>query len=56
MTGWLAANLGTILVSLILTGVVSLIVVRMIKKKKRGVSSCGCGCAHCAMNESCHQK
>ena len=56
MAEWLAKNIGTIVISLILIGVVTLIVAGFIKKKKQGKSSCGCGCDHCAMSGSCHQK
>ena len=56
MLAWLAENLGTIIVSLILIAVVSLIVVKMIKDKKSGKGSCGCGCEHCARHGKCHNK
>ena len=57
MLAWLADNLGTIIISLILIAVVSLIIVRMIKDRKSGKSngSCGCGCEHCAMHGKCHK-
>ena len=32
------------------------VIVTMIKNKKKGKSSCGCNCAHCAMAGSCHKK
>ena len=58
MLAWLADNLGTIIISLILIAVVSLIIVRMIEDRKSGKSngSCGCGCEHCAMHGKCHTK
>jgi hypothetical protein len=55
MLAWLTENIGTIVVSLILIAVVSLIVVRLIKDKKQGKSSCGCGCENCAMHGKCHK-
>lgn len=55
MLAWLTENIGTIVVSLILIAVVSLIVARMIKDKKQGKSSCGCGCENCAMHGKCHK-
>ncbi len=51
---WLAANLATILICAVLIAVVALIIVHMIREKRQGKSSCGCGCAGCAMNGSCH--
>lgn len=56
MADLFAANFGTIVVSLILTGIVALIVVNLRTGKKQGKSSCGCNCAHCAMSGSCHRK
>ena len=52
--GWFTENLGTIVVSLVLIAIVALIVGKMIRDKKKGKSSCGCGCANCAMRGSCH--
>ena len=49
MSSWLTANLGTILVSLALLGIVVWITASMLREKKRGGSSCGCSgnCASC---------
>ena len=55
MLDWFAANLGTILISLVLLVIVSLIVVYLLRQKKAGKSSCGANCAHCAMNGQCHE-
>ena len=49
-------NLGTLIVTLALAAIVGLIVFRLIRDKKRGKSSCGCGCADCPMSGSCHTK
>ena len=54
MLDWFAANLGTILISLVLLVIVSLIVVYLLRQKKAGKSSCGAGCASCAMHGACH--
>ena len=54
MWEWIVNNLSTILVSLVLLGLLSGIVWSMVRKKKRGESSCGCGCSNCAMNGTCH--
>ena len=55
MLDWIAANLGTILISLVLLVIVSLIVVYLLRPKKAGKSSCGANCAHCAMHGQCHE-
>ncbi|MBR0511004.1 MAG: FeoB-associated Cys-rich membrane protein [Ruminococcus sp.] len=55
MLAWLSENLGTIIVSLILIAVVSAVIVKMVKDKKQGKSSCGCGCENCAMHGKCHK-
>ncbi len=55
MLAWLAANLGTIVVTLILIGIVTAIIVKMVKDKKKGKGSCGCGCEHCAMHGKCRK-
>jgi hypothetical protein len=28
----------------------------MVVAKKKGKTTCGCGCANCAMNGTCHKK
>lgn len=48
-------NLGTIIVSVLLLGIVSAIIIRTVRNKKQGKSSCGCGCSSCAMSELCHK-
>ena len=56
MLDWFAANLGTILISLVLLVIVSLIVVYLLRQKKAGKSSCGANCAHCALHGQCHKQ
>ncbi len=52
----LVKNIGTIAVFLILALIVFLIVRYMKKEKTAGRSSCGAGCAGCAMRGKCHEK
>ena len=54
MLQWIGANLGTILVCLVLLAIVTFIIIYLVRQKKQGKSSCGCNCAHCAMHGSCH--
>ena len=56
MQQWLADNLGNIIISLVLLAVVVGIIIKLIKDKKNGKSSCGCNCGNCAMSGSCHAK
>ncbi len=56
MLDWFANNLATVLVSLALVAILGLIVFTTVRNKKKGKTSCGCGCKNCAMSESCHQK
>ena len=56
MLSWLSANLGTILVCLVLIAVVAAIVIHLIRSRRKGKTTCGCGCANCAMSRYCHSK
>lgn len=56
MLTWLCENAATILICAVLIAVVAAIIVSMVRRRKKGASSCGCGCSHCAMNDSCHPK
>jgi hypothetical protein len=54
MITWLLNNISTIIVCVIIIAVVAMIVRKMVKDKKQGKSSCGCGCQNCAMHDACH--
>lgn len=56
MLNFLAENWGTLLVGATLVTVISLIIVKMRRDKKKGASSCGCGCDHCPSATVCHKK
>lgn len=56
MFNWIARNLSTIIICLVLAAVVVLIIVSLVKDKRKGKSSCGCKRAHCPMAGSCHKK
>lgn len=55
MLHWISANLSTILITLVLIAIVVLIIRSLIRQKKQGKSSCGAGCAQCAMHGQCHR-
>jgi len=44
---------GTIIVAAVVVAIVALIIVKMVRDRKRGVSSCGCGCDGCATASEC---
>lgn len=56
MFTWISENIGTIFIGAILAAAVAAVIVHMVRNKKKGRSSCGCGCSGCAMNGSCHPK
>lgn len=43
----------TVIISIILAAVIAMIIINMVRKKKQGVSSCGCGCSSCALSDEC---
>ena len=49
--GFIAQNIGTIIVGLILLVIVVLIVFsrKLVRDKRSGKGGCGCGCESCAM-------
>lgn len=49
-------NLPTIIVLAIVVAVFVGIVAKSIVDKKKGKSSCSCGCSGCAMSDVCHSK
>ena len=56
MLEFLSAQWGTILAALVLLGLVCAVIVTMIRNRKKGKSTCGCGCSSCAMDGACHKK
>ena len=56
MLAFLAENLATIIVGLVIAAVGVLIIVKLFKDKKGGKSNCAGGCAHCSSAGICpHQ-
>jgi len=53
---WITQNLSTLLIALGVLCVCVAIVLKMIRDKKNGKSSCSCGCSGCAMKDSCHSQ
>lgn len=46
--------LGTLIVGLVLAAIVAVIIYSMVKDKKQGKNSCGCGCSGCPNSGLCH--
>ena len=55
MLAWLSANIGTIIVAVIVAAAVAAVVIKMVRDKRQGKSSCGCNCSACAMRGECHK-
>lgn len=55
MLAFIVDNLATVLVCLVLAAIVAAIIVKLVRDRRKGKSSCGCNCAHCAMAGSCHK-
>jgi len=55
MINFIISNLATIIISAVLVAVAVLIIVKTIKNKKNGKTSCGCGCSGCPSSEFCHK-
>lgn len=51
---WLIANIGSVLVGVVVLAVVALVIALMAKDKKKGKTGCSCGCESCAMAGKCH--
>ncbi|MGN0688675.1 MAG: FeoB-associated Cys-rich membrane protein [Oscillospiraceae bacterium] len=56
MLKFLSENIGTVVTAAILLTIVFLIIRKVISDKKKGVSSCGGGCAGCPNCAVCHPK
>ena len=53
---WLAENAGNLLVGGLVLAAAALAVRSLMKDRKAGKSSCGCGCASCPMSGKCHSE
>ena len=56
MLSWISQNIATIVICIVLLAIVAAIIAKLVKDRKKGKSSFGCNCAHCAMAGSCHSK
>ena len=56
MLNFLAENWGSLLIGLVIAVIVVLIAVKLCRDRKKGRTSCGCGCDHCPSSGMCHKK
>ena len=54
MLAWISDNIATVIICAVLVIIVAAIIIGMVRDKKKGKSSCGCGCSSCPMSGSCH--
>lgn len=54
MIEFIVNNLGTIIVAMIIAVIVAIVISLMVRNRKAGKSSCGCGCGDCPLNGKCH--
>ncbi|HOQ17213.1 MAG TPA: FeoB-associated Cys-rich membrane protein [Defluviitaleaceae bacterium] len=54
MIKFLINNLSTIIISVILLLIVASIIYKQIANRKKGKTSCGCGCSACSAYSLCH--
>ena len=54
MLTWISDNIATIIISALLIVIVTAVIIGIVRDKKKGKYSCGCGCADCPMSGSCH--
>ncbi|MBQ8622881.1 MAG: FeoB-associated Cys-rich membrane protein [Oscillospiraceae bacterium] len=54
MLGFITENLTSIIVLLVVAVILFAIIFKMVKDKKQGKSSCGCGCKGCPNSGNCH--
>lgn len=52
MLEWMAANLATLIISLLMLLLTGTIVVRLVKRRRRGETACG-SCSGCASKPFC---
>ena len=56
MFEWISSNIASIVVLLIVLVIIGAVAFKMVRDKKKGKSTCSCGCGGCPMSDSCHSK
>ena len=55
MMEWIREQIPTLVTGLVLLAVIAAAVAGLIRDRRKGKTSGGCGCAHCAMRGECHR-
>ncbi|MDR0812387.1 MAG: FeoB-associated Cys-rich membrane protein [Oscillospiraceae bacterium] len=50
---FLAENIGTIVIGLVVAAIVAAIIIKTVRDKRAGRSSCSCGCSGCSSAADC---
>jgi hypothetical protein len=53
MLDFLIDNSATIITLFVVLAIIGLAVFKIVKDKKQGKTSCGCGCEGCALSDKC---
>lgn len=56
MLDFLKENISTIVIGLIIFAIAVGVIAKMIRDKKNGKTTCGCGCENCPSADICHVK
>lgn len=56
MLVWLQNNWGNIVILSVIALIVGAIIFSYIRAKRKGKSTCSCGCGQCAMQGICHEQ
>jgi len=56
MLEWIKGNFPTIFTAAVITALIVLAMIKLIKDKKTGKSSCGCCCDRCSSANICHRE
>ena len=56
MTAYITENIGTIITAAIILAVIAGAIAAIVINRKKGKSSCGCGCSNCALADKCHKE
>lgn len=56
MITWIMENMATLIISMILFIIAASVIAGMVRNKRKGRGSCGCGCAGCHAGSHCANK
>lgn len=53
---WLIENIATVIIAAVIIAAAAFAIIKIIKDKKSGKSSCSCGCGVCVNKDNCNKK